>query len=459
MSNRTERDSLGEVQVPAEAYYGANTQRAIDNFRISGLALPGPLIIALARIKRQAARVNLALGRLPKAEAEAIDTAATEIIDGRHADQFPVDVFQTGSGTSTNMDLNEVIAGRANELLTGRRGGKEPVHPNDHVNRGQSTNDVFPTAIHLAAMIELRDQLAPALAALQKSLEAKADEFAAVVKTGRTHLQDALPVTLGREFGGYARQVELGRRRLEAVQPGLAELPLGGTAVGTGAGAPPEFAPRVIAALAAETGLPLVEAVDHFEANSARDAAVMAGGALKTVAVSLAKIAGDLRWLASGPRFGLGEITLPALQPGSSIMPGKVNPVVCEVVVQVAAQVIGLDAALTLGGLGGRFELNTMMPLIAHNLLTSISWLAAAARLLDERCVRGIQVGPALADSGIERNLMLATFLVPAIGYDRAAEVAREAARSGRTIAQAAVDLGLLDADQVRDLLDRARPK
>ncbi len=459
MNDRSERDSLGEVQVPAEAYYGANTRRAMDNFQISGLTLPDSLIIALAKIKRQAARVNLSLGRLQKAAAEAIETAATEIIDGRHADQFPLDVFQTGSGTSTNMNLNEVIAGRANELLTGRRGGKEPVHPNDHVNLGQSTNDVFPSAIHLAALTQLRADLLPALVSLQASLENKAAEFGGIVKTGRTHLQDALPVTLGREFGGYARQVEKGRLRLEAVQTDLAELPLGGTAVGTGAGAPPGFAPRVIAALAEETGLPLVEARDHFEANSARDAAVMAGGALKSVAVSLAKIAGDLRWLASGPRFGLGEITLPELQPGSSIMPGKINPVVPEVVVQVAAQVIGLDAALTLGGLGGRFELNTMMPLIAHDLLTSISWLARAVRLLDEKCVQGIEVRPELAASGIERNLMLATFLVPAIGYDRAAEVAREAARSGRTIAQAAVDLGLMDADQVRELLDRAVPK
>ncbi len=453
MAFRSEEDSLGTVEVPAEAYYGAQTQRAADNFQISGLRLPPAFIRALALIKRHAARVNADLGLLPADLSEAIVAAADEVVEGRLQDQFVVEVFQTGSGTSSNMNLNEVIAGRANEMLGGPRGGKSPVHPNDHVNLGQSSNDLIPSALHLAALGEMRGRLYPALGGLHASLASKAAEFAGVLKTGRTHLMDAVPLTLGQELGGYARQVELGLDRLRAAEDGLAELPLGGTAVGSGVGAHPQFAARVIAGLAAETSLPLKEAADHFEANAARDAALIASGALRTVAVSLIKIANDLRWLASGPRAGLGEIVLPRLQPGSSIMPGKINPVIPEAVIQAAAQVMGNDLAVALGAQGGYLELNLMQPLIAHNLLQSIALLAGAADHLDRKCVQGMEADRERAAANLEGNLALATFLVPEIGYDRAAALAKEASTSGRTIRQVARESGLFSDEQLDALL------
>ena len=450
---RQERDSMGPVQVPVEAYYGSQTQRAVDNFAVSGLRLPPIFIHALAMIKGHAARVNRDLGHLPQDLAAAIVQAAGEVAAGRLDDQFAVDVFQTGSGTSTNMNINEVIAGRANEILTGRRGGRAPVHPNDHVNGGQSSNDVIPTAIHLAARLAVAQDLVPALEAVAAVLEQKAREFDAVPKIGRTHLQDAVPMRLGQEFSGYAAQIRLGLERIAAVVPRIEELALGGTAVGTGLNADAGFAPAVIRALAAETGIAFVETRNHFQAQASQDAAVELSGALKTVAVSLVKIANDLRWLASGPRCGLGEINLPALQPGSSIMPGKVNPVICEAVLQVAAQVIGNDAAITFAGAGGHFELNTMLPVIAHNLLQSIALMAAAARLLADRCVAGIEANAAVCAGNIERSLALVTGLVPAIGYDKAAEIAKAAHGSGRTVREMARESGLIDEETLSRLL------
>ena len=382
---RIERDTMGEVQVPAAAKYRAQTQRAVENFPISGARLESAQIAALARIKAAAAAVNAELGVVPDDIAGAIAAAADEVADGRWDDEFPIDVFQTGSGTSSNMNMNEVLATLASERL-GR-----PVHPNDQVNASQSSNDVFPSSIHLAATDALVRDLVPALQHLEASLRRKATEFATVVKSGRTHLMDATPVTLGQEFGGYAAAMSYGVERLEAVLPRLAELPLGGTAVGTGINTPPEFAGRVISRLAAATGLPLTEARDHFEAQGARDGLVEASGQLRTIAVSLYKIVNDLRWMGSGPRAGLAEIRLPDLQPGSSIMPGKVNPVVPEAVAMVCAQVVGNDAAVAWGGGAGSFELNVMLPMLARNVLESIRLLANASRLLADRCVDGIE--------------------------------------------------------------------
>src|SRR5258705_7668617 len=387
---RVESDSMGEMRVPADAYYGAQTARAVENFPISGLKFSRPFIRALGLIKKHAAIVNQSLGLLDAKLANAIQHAAQEVADGTLDAHFVVDIFQTGSGTSTNMNANEVIARRATELLgAGGASSVEPVrvHPNDHVNRGQSSNDAIPTAIHLAALHEIEFRLIPALKELQQTLTKKAAEFDHILKIGRTHLQDATPMRLGQEFSGYASQVEHGIRRVENVRPHLGELALGGTAVGTGLNTHPEFARRVIEGLARETKLNLREAPNHFEAQAARDACVEASGALKTVAVSLIKIANDVRWLGSGPRLGLGELKLPATQPGSSIMPGKVNPVMCEMVIQVGAQVIGNDAAITFAGTFGNFELNTMLPVIAHNLLQTIDLLTSASRVFAKRCV------------------------------------------------------------------------
>jgi len=453
MEFREEKDSMGIVSVPAAAYYGPQTQRALQNFPISGLTFPAEFIQALALIKECAARVNGSLGLLPAKTAAAIIAAAQEVNAGGHADQFGIDIFQTGSGTSTNMNMNEVLAGRANEILTGRKGGRAPVHPNDHVNLGQSSNDVIPTAIHVAALAAMENRLHPALARLHQALSAKAAEFADVAKIGRTHLQDAIPVTLGREFSGYARQVALGRERLRAAGERLCELALGGTAVGTGANTQPEFAAGVIALISERTGLPFKEAVDHFEAQAARDAAVETSGALKTIAVSLVKIANDLRWLGSGPRCGLGEINLPALQPGSSMMPGKVNPVIPEAVVQVAAQVVGNDTTITFAGQSGNFELNVTMPVIAYNLLQSIGLLAAAAEALSLKCVDGLSANRERCARNIERSLALATALVPEIGYDKAAEIAHKAYASGQTIREAAQQEKILSAEDLDRLL------
>ena len=451
---RTERDSLGEVEVPASAYYGAQTERARRNFPVSGLVLPARFVRAVARIKREAAVVNAEMGTVPEEVARAIVRAADEVIAGEHADQFPVDVFQTGSGTSTNMNVNEVLSNRAIEILGGARGSKDPVHPNDHVNAGQSSNDVIPTAIHVAAYGAIREHLAPALETLAASLERKAVEFDDVVKIGRTHLQDAVPVRLGQEFGGWAQQVRNGLARLAAAEERLAELALGGTAVGTGLNAPPGFADRVIARLAEATGHPFRPAPNKFEALAAKDAAVETSGALRTVAVSLTKIANDLRWLASGPRCGIGEIALPSLQPGSSIMPGKVNPVIPESVLMVCARVVGNDATIALAGMSGNFELNVMMPLIAYDLLDSVELLGNASRLLAERCVDGIEARRARCEELVEQSLALVTSLAPAIGYDRAAEIAKESWKTGRPVRELARERNVLPEDELDRALD-----
>ena len=449
---RTERDSMGAMEVPADAYYGASTQRALLNFPISGLRLGRPFIRALGLIKMAAAGVNADLGLLERRLADAIQAAAREVAEGKFDDHFVVDVFQTGSGTSTNMNANEVIANRASEILGGERASKL-VHPNDHVNLGQSSNDVIPTAIHLSALVELQERLIPALERLQAALEAKSKEFWTVIKTGRTHLQDATPIRLGQEFLGYAGQVERGIRRLRHAQQELAEVALGGTAVGTGLNTHPEFASRVCAALSKELGFSVRETDNHFQAQSTVDSVLEASGSLRTVAVSLHKIANDIRWLGSGPRAGLGELALPEVQPGSSIMPGKVNPVIAESVIQVVAQVIGCDATVAQAAQGGYFELNLMMPVAAHNLLEAIELLAAASDNFTDQCVKGLRAterGPEI----LERGLMLATALAPAIGYDAAAKIAKEAAKSGRTVREVACEKTELSDEELGRLLD-----
>ncbi len=453
MIYREEQDTMGCVQIPRDAYYGPQTQRAVENFPVSGLRFPQTFIRALAHIKHAAARVNLTLGRLDSRIAFAVESAAAEVREGTFDKEFVVDIFQTGSGTSTNMNMNEVIASRANEILTGKRGGKSPVHPNDHVNTGQSSNDVIPSAIHVAALVSLRETLVPALEGLHQTLRERVLAFRKIRKLGRTHLQDAVPITLGQEFSGYSRQIELGIQRVGAVESRLAELALGGTAVGSGLNAHPEFAPGVIALLAEETGLPFREAVNHFEAQSAQDALVETSGALKTVAVSLVKIANDIRWLASGPRCGIGEITLPPLQPGSSIMPGKVNPVIPEAVLQVTAQVIGNDTAITFGGQAGNFELNVMLPVMAYNLLQSIQLLASAAKILNEKCVADIIANTDKCARSIEQSLALATGLIPHIGYDRAAAIAKRAYESSKTIREICRAENILPATVLADAL------
>ena len=443
---RIERDSMGEMEVPAEALYGASTMRAVLNFPISGLRFPRAFIRALGLIKQSAARSNMSLGLLEPRLGDAIVAAAQEVIDGRLDRHFVLDIFQTGSGTSTNTNANEVIANRAGQLLGGDLGSRL-VHPNDHVNMGQSSNDVIPTAIHLAALLAIKEDLIPGLETLAAELERKSAEFWPIIKTGRTHLQDATPVRLGQEFLGYAGQARYGVQRMRRTQEALAEVALGGTAVGTGVNTHPEFSARACAIIAETAGVNIRETANHFQAQSSLDALVEASGELKTVAVSLHKIANDLRFIASGPRAGLGEITLPEVQPGSSIMPGKINPVIAESVVQVVAQVIGNDAAVTLAGQGGYFELNTMMPVAAHNILESISLLAASAHNFAHQCVRDIgatAVGPEM----VEKGLMLGTALAPAIGYDAAAAIAKEAAATGATIRQTAkAKTQLSDAD------------
>jgi len=453
MKYREESDSIGKVRVPLDAYYGAQTQRAIENFPISGLPLPPVFIRCLALIKKYAATVNERLGLIDADIAEAISQAADEIWMGRFSDQFPVDVFQTGSGTSTNMNVNEVIATRANEILTGEKQTKGRVHPNDHVNRCQSSNDAIPTALRIAAAILVKTQLVPALSTLHRALTVKDQAFSSIRKIGRTHLQDAVVMTLGDEFSGYARQIELGLQRLEPVADRLRELPLGGTAVGTGLNADPEFAPRVIAAIADMTDIAFFETRNHFEAQAACDVAVETSGVLKTIAVSISKIANDIRWLASGPRCGIGEITLPALQPGSSIMPGKVNPVICESAIQAAAQVIGNDCAITHGGAGGYFELNLMLPMIAYNLIQSIELLANSAQALAEKCVAGIVPNEERCAANIEKSLAIVTNLVPHIGYDRAAKIAQTAYDTGRNVEDVAREEQILPDDRLKQIL------
>ena len=453
---RTESDSMGPMQIPASAYYGAQTARAVENFPISNLRFPRSFIHALGLIKKHAALTNQELGGLKPEIAGAIVRAAQEVADGKWDAEFVLDIFQTGSGTSTNMNANEVIANRAIELLGGRRGEKL-VHPNDHVNRGQSSNDVIPTAIHLAALEGLEGRLIPALSALQEALRRKAEEFHEVLKIGRTHLQDATPIRLGQEFGGYASQLQHGVARLRAAEKSLGELALGGTAVGTGINTHAEFARRTIARLATEMKLPLREADDHFEAQGGRDAVVETSGMLKTVAVSLIKISNDIRLLGSGPRLGLGELKLPATQPGSSIMPGKVNPVMCEMVLQVCAQVLGNDAAITFSGSFGNFELNVMMPVMAHNLLQAIELLASASGVFARRCVAGLEVDRDKCRNNLELSLSNCTILAPVIGYDKAAKIAKIAFETNRTIRQVALEISGLDKARLDDLLDPAK--
>ena len=447
---RVEKDSMGEVRVPASALYGASTQRAVDNFPISDLRFNRGFIRALGLIKGSAATISGRQGHVPADIASAIEQAATEVAEGGLDDHFVLDIFQTGSGTSSNTNANEVIATRASQIMDAEHG----VHPNDHVNFGQSSNDVIPTAIHVAATASIREDLLPALDRLAGSLETKAVEFDSVVKSGRTHLMDATPVTLGQEFSGYAAQVRRGHQRLVAILPELEELALGGTAVGTGINAPDGFAAEVIATIAESTGYPFREADNHFEAQASKDATVMASGALKTVAVSLFKIVNDLRWLSSGPRTGFAEITLPSLQPGSSIMPGKVNPVMPEMVMQVASHVIGNDAAITWGGANGNFELNVMMPLIAHNLLQSISLLSTASETLRERCIEGIVANEDRARELVEANIIVVTALNPHIGYDKGAQVAKEAFATGRNVRDIILEQGLMTADELDAVLD-----
>ena len=453
---RIERDSMGDVEVPLDAYYGASTQRAVDNFPISNLRFNRGFISALGLIKGSAARVSGRLGYVDETVAEAIARAADEVRDGALDDHFVLDIFQTGSGTSTNTNANEVIANRAGELLGGELGSQH-VHPNDQVNFGQSSNDVIPTAIHVAAVFAIREELLPALDRLTAAFADKADEFADVVKSGRTHLMDAAPVTLGQEFGGYAAQVRKSLNRVDRVLPELEELALGGTAVGTGLNAPDGFASAVIADMAAITGYPFYEAEDHFEAQAAKDAAVSASGALKTVATSLFKIANDLRWLSSGPRTGIAEIRLPSIQPGSSIMPGKVNPVMSEMVMQVAVHVFGNDAAVTWGAANGNLELNVMMPVIAHNLLESISLVANAADVFRDKCVMGIEADTARSRDLAERNIIVVTALNPHIGYDKGAVAAKEALVTGRNVRDVIIEKGWLAEEQVHELLDIKR--
>jgi fumarate hydratase class II len=453
MEYRIEKDSMGEVQVPVDAYYGASTQRAVDNFPISGLTVGRRLVWAFGLLKGSVATVASARGEVPGEVADAIRTAADEVMEGSWDPQFPVDIYQTGSGTSTNTNTNEVIANRAIEVMGDERGSKL-VHPNDHVNFGQSSNDTFPTAMHLAAVDAIRSGLMPALEQLATSLEVKTSEFADIVKSGRTHLMDAVPVTLGQEFSGYAVQIRKASERLGKVLPELEELALGGTAVGTGINCPPGFAAEVIALIAERTGYPFVEAPNHFEAQAAKDAAVNASGALKTVATSLFKIANDLRWLSSGPVTGIAEIKLPALQPGSSIMPAKVNPVIPEMAMMVAAQVIGNDAAITWGGANGNFELNVMMPVMARNLIESIDLLAAASRVMATSCVDGIVADPERARDLLEKNVIVVTALNPHIGYDNGARVAKRAFAEGRTVRDVVLEEGLMSAEDLDVALD-----
>ena len=450
---RLERDSMGEFNVPVDAYYGANTMRAVLNFPISDLRFNRSFIEAIASIKLAAGEVNRELGTLDPKVSEAIVTAAREVAEGGFDDQFVVDIFQTGSGTSTNMNANEVISNRAIENLGGVKGSRDPVHPNDHVNMGQSSNDVIPTAIHIAALKAIHNDLIPALQELQADLEQKADEFMPIVKTGRTHLQDATPVRLGQEFVGYAGQVERGISRLRQAENELSEVALGGTAVGTGVNMHPDFAEGVCARLSEMLGVPVRETSNHFQAQSTLDNIVAASGALKTVAVSLMKISNDIRWLGSGPRAGIGEIMLPEVQPGSSIMPGKVNPVIPESVCQVAAQVIGNDATVAVAGQSGNFEINVMMPVAAYNLLQSIDLLAASARNLARQCVSGLVATSAGPDM-VDRGLAIVTTLVPHIGYDEAADIAKEAQATGQTVKQVALTRTELSSDELDEILD-----
>ncbi|MEX1000058.1 MAG: class II fumarate hydratase [Thermodesulfobacteriota bacterium] len=451
---RVESDSMGEMIVPSHAYYGAQTARAIENFPISGIRKHSLLIQAMGMIKQSAAESNMELGLVSKKQGRAIVKAAQEVIDGKLDDHFVLDVFQTGSGTSTNMNTNEVIANRANEILGLEMGDKSGVHPNDHVNYGQSSNDVYPTAIHVSAILSIDRFLIPGLKNLHKSLASKARQFDKIVKIGRTHLQDATPVRLGQEFSGYASMIEHGIKRVQYAKEELSELAIGGTAVGTGINTDPRFAKLVTKRLSKMTKAKLREADNHFEAQGSKDAVVQASGSLKTLAVSLMKIANDIRWLGSGPRCGIGEILIPPVQPGSSIMPGKVNPVIPEAVCQVAAQVIGNDLTITIGGQFGNFELNVMMPVKGHNLLQSIELLARVSNVFADKCIKGIKADKERCEEMIEKSLAMCTSLAPVIGYDSAAKIAKEAYETGKTIREVALEKKVLPAEKLNELLD-----
>lgn len=453
-NTRIEYDSMGEMEVPSDAYYGAQTARAIENFPISGIRKHSLLVKALGMIKKAAAESNVQLGLLDKKKGAAIVKAADEVIDGKLDDHFVLDVFQTGSGTSSNMNTNEVIANRANEIIGAKKGDKSGVHPNDHVNMGQSSNDVYPTALHVSAILAINNILLPGLKNLEKALSAKAKEFDKIVKIGRTHLQDATPIRLGQEFSGYASMITHSIKRTEYAREELSELAIGGTAVGTGINTHPKFGGLVAKRLSAMTKTKLREADNHFEAQGSKDAIVSASGQLKTIAVSLMKIANDIRWLGSGPRCGIGELLIPPVQPGSSIMPGKVNPVIPEAVCQVAAQVMGNDLTITIGGQFGNFELNVMMPVKGHNLLQSIELLGKVSQVFVDKCIKGIKADKKRCEEMIEKSLAMCTSLAPVIGYDAAAKIAKEAYETGKTVREVALEKKVLPEAKLKELLD-----
>ena len=453
-SYRIEKDSLGEVRVPMNAYFGAQTVRARENFPVSGIRMPDRFIHVLGLLKRLAAEVNMELGCLPENPGRWIAKAAEEVEAGEMDREFVVDVFQTGSGTSSNMNANEVIANRANELLGGKLGTYNPVHPNDHVNMGQSSNDVIPTAIHIVLRLEAEEKLIPRLRELAETLGAKADEFDDVVKIGRTHLQDATPIRLGQEFSGYEAMIRKGIERIKTTFPRLSELAIGGTAVGTGINTHPDFGKMMAEKISSATGHLFVEADNHFEAQGSRDAVVEFSASLKTLAVSLMKIANDVRWLGSGPRCGIGEIAILPVQPGSSIMPGKVNPVIAESLAQVAAQVIGNDSAVTVGGISGNFELNVMMPMMMYNALESLRLLSNGCRVFTEKCIAGLSANREKCNSFVEESLAMCTALVPEIGYDAAQLIAKTAWQTGKTVREIVRERGILTSEQEEKLLD-----
>ncbi|PWF23178.1 class II fumarate hydratase [Corticimicrobacter populi] len=448
MSIRIEKDTFGPIEVPSEHLWGAQTQRSLHHFAISTEKMPAQLIDALARLKRAAAHVNAELGQIDGGIAKAVIAAADEVVAGKWPNEFPLSVWQTGSGTQSNMNMNEVLANRASEILGGERGEARKVHPNDHVNRGQSSNDVFPTAMHVAAAVQVEQVLLPALVALRKTLQAKSEAFADIVKIGRTHLQDATPLTLGQELSGHVAQLELAEQQIRATLPGLHQLAIGGTAVGTGLNAHPEFSARVSAELARDTGVSFVSAPNKFQALASHEALLFTHGALKTLAAGLIKIANDVRWLASGPRSGLGEISIPENEPGSSIMPGKVNPTQCEALTMLAAQVLGNDVAINMGGASGNFELNVFKPLLIHNFLQSVRLLADGMHSFDEHCARGIEPNRERIEELVNRSLMLVTALNPHIGYDKAAQIAKKAHKENLSLKESALALGYVTEAQ-----------
>jgi fumarate hydratase class II len=451
---RIDKDSLGEVKIPKDSYWGAQTQRAIENFPISGIVFPPPFIRSMAIIKRACASVNGDVKLLDRRTADAIAGACDEIIDGKFSDQFPLDIFQTGSGTSTNMNINEVVATRANEILTGQKNGKIPVHPNDHVNKGQSSNDVIPSAIHLTACVQLRESLLPALSALEEAIENKQKQYGNAVKTGRTHLMDAMPITVEQEMSSWTAQVGHARTRIENTIPRVSELAVGGTAVGTGINTRGDFGARVSAEVSRLTKIEFKEATNHFEAQSMQDAIVELSGQLKTYATSLLKISNDLRWMNSGPIAGLAEIRLPELQPGSSIMPGKINPVIPEAVRMACVQVIGNDAVVGICNALGDFQLNTMLPLIAHAIIQSIALLAHVSQLLAEKAIKGVEFDRERMAEFVNRNPIIATVLNPLIGYDKAAEVVKKSLKEKKTIQQVVVEMGYLTREEASKILN-----